>query len=93
MHQAFGTRLTRATPVRPVLAASPNPETLAGSPLIHVHNKVLIRDDAYGLIGLANLNGRSMHWDTELAVELTDTARVAKARSRLLSHWWHADIV
>lgn len=89
LRDGFGPRLTIATPVRPVLAARETAETLAGSPLIHVHNKVLIRDDAYALIGSANLNGRSMHWDTELALDVTDPARVATARDRLLSHWWH----
>lgn len=89
LRQGFGARLTIATPVRPVLATRETNETLAGSPLIHVHNKVLMCDDSYALIGSANLNGRSMHWDTELAIELTDGARVAKARDRLLSHWWH----
>ncbi|WP_323771462.1 phospholipase D family protein [Antarctobacter sp.] len=92
LRDGFGQRLTIATPVRPVLAARDTDETLAGSPLIHVHNKVLIRDDDYAMIGSANLNGRSMHWDTELALEVTATARVTKARDRLLSHWWHAPL-
>ncbi|MBT54399.1 MAG: phosphatidylserine synthase [Mameliella sp.] len=92
LRDGFSQRLTIATPVRPVLAARETSETLAGSPLIHVHNKVLIRDDTYALIGSANLNGRSMHWDTELALDITDPARVATARKRLLSHWWHASL-
>ncbi|MGP6087398.1 phospholipase D family protein [Antarctobacter jejuensis] len=89
LQAAFGPRLTLATPVRPVMAARPTTETLAGSPLIHVHNKVLVRDDDLVLIGSANLNGRSMRWDTELAVEITQAQRVAHARQRLLAHWWH----
>ncbi|KHQ51481.1 phospholipase D family protein [Mameliella alba] len=89
LRESFGDRLTIATPVRPVLAARDTCETLAGSPLIHVHNKVLIRDAASVLIGSANLNGRSMRWDTELAVEITQPERVERARERLLSHWWH----
>ncbi|MBV7394223.1 phospholipase D family protein [Mameliella sediminis] len=92
LREAFGPRLTIATPVRPVMAARETCETLAGSPLIHVHNKVLVRDDAYALIGSANLNGRSMRWDTELAVELATPDRVAHARDRLLSHWWFAPL-
>lgn len=89
LRAAFGPRLTLATPVRPVLAARSTSETLAGSPMIHVHNKVLMRDDDRVMIGSANLNGRSMHWDTELALEIADPERVAHARSRLMGHWWH----
>ncbi len=92
LEQGFGQRLTIGTPVRSVMAARSTSETLAGSPLIHVHNKVLIRDDDMVLIGSANLNGRSMRWDTELAVEVTQADRVAHARQRLMAHWWHAPL-
>ncbi len=89
VQEAFGSRLTLAVPVQPRLADRDSFETLAGSPVIHVHNKVLVQDDAYALIGSANLNGRSMRWDTELAVEITDPSRVDRARAGLLQHWWH----
>lgn len=92
VRDAFGPRLTLATPVRPVLAARETHSTLAGSPLIHVHNKVLVRDDDYALVGSANLNGRSMRWDTELAVEITGPDRVAQLRARLIGHWWQAPL-
>lgn len=60
--------------------------------MIYVHNKVLVRDDDYALIGSANLNGRSMRWDTEAAVAITDRAHVSALRSRLMSHWWFDDL-
>ena len=88
LRAAFGHRLTVATPVRPVMAAVETPQTLAGSPLIHVHNKVLVKDDDFAMIGSANLNGRSMRWDTELAFQTSDTYRVAKIRDKLIAHWW-----
>lgn len=87
--EAFGPRACFASPVQPYLDARETAATLAGSPVIHVHNKVLITDAAYGLIGSANLNGRSMRWDTEVALELTTPAHLACARARLLQHWWH----
>ncbi|MDE9449949.1 phosphatidylserine synthase [Aliiroseovarius sp. Z3] len=89
LQQAFGNRLTLAVPVQPRLAARETRSTLAGSPVIHVHNKVLVQDDRYVLVGSANLNGRSMRWDTEIALELTDPKRVSRARDRLMQHWWH----
>ncbi|SMX48694.1 phospholipase D family protein [Maliponia aquimaris] len=92
LRDAFGARLTLASPVRPVLAARTTPETLAGSPLIYVHNKVLVRDDDYALIGSANLNGRSMRWDTELAVDLSGAEQVAALRARLIDHWWQGPL-
>ncbi len=86
--RAFGARLTLASPVRPVMAARETSATLAGSPLVYVHNKVLVIDDRCLMIGSANLNGRSMKWDTEVAVETRKPAQVADGRRKLLSHWW-----
>jgi phosphatidylserine/phosphatidylglycerophosphate/cardiolipin synthase-like enzyme len=40
------------------------------------------------MIGSANLNGRSLHWDTEVAIDTRDRDRVAHTRRRLLQHWW-----
>ncbi|WP_425038149.1 phospholipase D family protein [Primorskyibacter sp. S187A] len=88
LRESFGERLTVACPVRPVLAARTGIATLAGSPVIHVHNKVLIVDAQKLLIGSANLNGRSMHWDTEVAVQSCDPSHVARGRAALLQHWW-----
>ena len=85
---AFGARLTLATPVRPVLALRETDQTLCGSPTIHVHNKVLVIDQSYAMIGSANLNGRSLRWDTEVAVETRKAEHVAHARQKLLQHWW-----
>ena len=84
----FGERLILATPVRPMLANRETLQTLCGSPTIHVHNKALVVDDRYTMIGSANLNGRSLRWDTEVAVETNIPARVAHARKKLLQHWW-----
>ncbi|MGR3435354.1 MAG: phospholipase D-like domain-containing protein, partial [Shimia sp.] len=63
----------------------------AGSPLIHVHNKVLIQDDTFGLVGSANCNGRSMRWDTEAALRLDAPSEVAALRAACARHWWFDD--
>jgi phosphatidylserine/phosphatidylglycerophosphate/cardiolipin synthase-like enzyme len=56
--------------------------------MIYVHNKVLVKDDDFALIGSGNLNGRSMRWDTEAAVVISEPAKMRVLRRRLLSHWW-----
>ncbi len=92
VQQGFGDRATFASPVRPVMSSRDGLAVLAGSPMIYVHNKVLVQDDTYGLIGSANLNGRSMQWDTEAAVTITNPDRLSKMRRKLLNHWWFDDL-
>lgn len=89
VRDAFGPRATFASPVQPRMAARDATDVLAGSPMIYVHNKVLVIDDRLALVGSANLNGRSMHWDTETAVRIETPARVAALRAALARHWWH----
>lgn len=88
VQEAFGDRAIFASPVRPIMAARDSLAVLAGSPMVYVHNKVLVQDDDFALVGSGNLNGRSMRWDTEAAVAITDPARLRTLRARLLSHWW-----
>ena len=88
IQDGFGDRLILATPVRPQMAARDTIQTLAGSPLIHVHNKVLVQDADFALVGSANLNGRSLYWDTEAALRVSDPSRIATLRTRLMAHWW-----
>ena len=92
VQDAFGDRALLASPVRPVMASRDSAAVLAGSPMVYVHNKVLVQDDRFALIGSGNLNGRSMHWDTEAGVAITDPAPLRHLRSRLLSHWWFDDL-
>ena len=92
VQEAFGERALLTSPVRPVMAARDGLPVLAGSPMIYVHNKVLVQDDCFALIGSGNLNGRSMQWDTEAGVAITDPARLRTLRAKLLSHWWFDDL-
>jgi len=88
IQDAFGTRAAIATPVQPRFAARDDITTHAGAPLIHLHNKVLVIDDDWAMVGSANLNGRSMRWDTEAALRISDPRHVGLLRSRLIRHWW-----
>lgn len=88
----FGPRAIIACPVRPVMAARDTCATHAGSPIIYVHNKVLVTDSDYAMVGSANLNGRSLRWDSEAALELSEPGRVATLRKTLHHHWWRRDV-
>lgn len=85
---ALGERLICAAPAQRRLAARGSDQTIAGSPIIHLHNKLLLVDDDLGIVGSANLNGRSMRWDTETAVRLTGAGQVAPLRQAIHRHWW-----
>jgi phosphatidylserine/phosphatidylglycerophosphate/cardiolipin synthase-like enzyme len=43
--------------------------TAYGSGIVYIHSKVLIVDDRIAIVGSANVNGRSFHMDTEVALE------------------------
>lgn len=89
-------RISRAMGPRAVFVspAQPRPDPSAdeaaqngGAPLVYVHAKVTIFDDDAALVGSANLNGRSLLWDTEVAVALTGAETVRALRRRLMQHW------
>ncbi|MEO1399038.1 MAG: phospholipase D-like domain-containing protein, partial [Pseudomonadota bacterium] len=67
-------------------------DTHAGSPIIYVHNKVFVQDRALAFVGSANMNGRSLRWDTEVGVTLTDRGHVAVLRKAVHRHWWRKNL-
>jgi phospholipase D1/2 len=87
VQEAFGARAAICSPVRPEAFDSGGRDCCAGSPIIYVHAKVAIFDTASALVSSANLNGRSLRWDTEAGVELTDPDMVSGFRARVLEHW------
>ncbi|MGR3806174.1 phospholipase D family protein [Marinibacterium profundimaris] len=89
---AFGDRATFASPVQPRYAARDTVESSSGSPIVYVHNKLLVQDADFAMVGSANLNGRSMHWDTEAAIRIEDPDRIAALRAALFRHWWFDEI-
>ena len=48
---------------------------------------VSIFDEASAIVSSANLNGRSLKWDTEAGVYLYRRAEVADLRRRVMAHW------
>jgi phospholipase D1/2 len=87
LRRAFRGRLFIGSPARPVTARGAGRDTLLAAPIIYVHAKVMIVDGRTAIVGSANLNGRSLRWDTELAVRLSDPAVVGPMRERLMRHW------
>ncbi|GAA6188294.1 phospholipase D-like domain-containing protein [Litorivita sp. NS0012-18] len=60
---------------------------LARAPIIYVHAKVSIFDDQSAIVSSANLNGRSLYWDTEAGLRLTQRDQVETLRRAVFSHW------
>ncbi len=98
LRKGFGARLFVGSPGQP-RAAMPDgagdPDTrrdrLHGAPLIYVHAKVSVFDDTSAIVSSANLNGRSLLWDTEAGVYLTNRNDVTELRHRVMSHWLPKD--
>ncbi|MEJ6392136.1 hypothetical protein V8J82_02650 [Gymnodinialimonas sp. 2305UL16-5] len=87
--EAFGQRLALAAPARPVAAPdelSDNAQ-LYGAPIIYVHSKLSLFGLTEGVISSANLNGRSMKWDTEAGLHVTRPEHLRDFWNRALEHW------
>ena len=88
---AFDVRLFVGAPAQKVESDSKNRDALCGAPIIFIHSKVSIFDEAHALVTSANLNGRSMRWDTELGIEVADPEQVAHLRQRVMRVWLPSD--
>lgn len=85
---AFGPeRLVIASPVQPRASDSAARDALGGAPMVYVHSKVSIFDEAEAIVSSANLNGRSMRWDTEAGLHVTRRDQVADLRAKVMGCW------
>jgi phospholipase D1/2 len=98
IRKAFGRRLFVGSPAQPRRAlpdgngaAEDRRDRLHGAPLIYVHAKVSIFDDTAAIVSSANLNGRSLRWDTEAGVHLNSENDVIELRLRVMAHWLPQD--
>ncbi|MDD9718987.1 phospholipase D-like domain-containing protein [Dinoroseobacter sp. PD6] len=91
VQQAFGEDCIFCAPVRPEAYETGKRDCLAGSPIIYVHAKLAIFDTTRAIVSSANLNGRSLSWDTEAGLELDDPEMVAHLQRRTFSHWYGED--
>lgn len=92
VRRAFGTRALFGMPLRPVARYSEERDTTLGSDIIYIHSKIVIADDTRAIVSSANLNGRSMRWDSEAGVVISDHPTVAFLRRRLFEHWLVDDV-
>ncbi|MCX7646397.1 MAG: phospholipase D-like domain-containing protein [Rhodobacteraceae bacterium] len=90
--RAFGPRLFVGSPAQPG-PAEPRRDGRAararrnGAPLVHVRARVAVFDDRTALVTSANLDLRSLRWDTEAGVFLDRPREVADFRTRVMAHW------
>lgn len=84
---AFGRRCAILSPARPRRSLSDRRDQLHGADIVYVHSKVTIADGREAIVGSANLNGRSLRWDTEAAVLCNAPDRVAGLIEAVLGHW------
>lgn len=75
---AFGGRMAILSPAKPTRKDSADKFVAYGAGIVYVHSKVLIADSHTALVGSANLNGRSLLWDTEASVLWRDRVEVAR---------------
>ena len=94
LRRGFGPRLFIGSPAQPrpaLPAGSAGPAAHSdrhhGAPLVYVHAKVSIFDETSAIVSSANLNGRSLRWDTEAGVYLTAQNDVLELRHRVMAHW------
>ncbi|EIE50009.1 phosphatidylserine/phosphatidylglycerophosphate/cardiolipin synthase-like protein [Citreicella sp. 357] len=86
LSRAYGERLAMISPAQPVPARDGQAEVLQSGP-IYIHSKVAVVDDRVGMVGSANLNGRSMRWDTEASVLFRRPEDAKALRERLAEKW------
>ena len=91
VQDAFGERAVICSPVRPKAVPDTGRDVLCGSPIIYVHAKVSIFDADHAIVSSANLNSRSLCWDTEAGVLLDRPEDVEMLKRRLIDHWMGGD--
>lgn len=89
---AFGDRVYFASPAqrrsaRAGLCDENDRAVHHGAPLIYVHAKVSVFDRTSVLVSSANLNSRSLQWDTEAGLIRDDPAFARTVLQRSLAHW------
>lgn len=87
LQDAYGTRLFIGSPGQLRASTSNDRAAICGAPMVFIHSKVSVFDNRSAMITSANHNGRSMRWDTELGIEVTDPEQVEMVRKRVMGTW------
>ncbi len=91
VHDTFADRIFIGSPVQPRHHVTQSRDTHFDAPIIYLHAKVSIFDNHTGIVSSANLNGRSLNWDTEVAVQTETVDEVTQLRNRSFAHWLGSD--
>ncbi len=93
VRDAFGERFFIGSPAQPRRrdGEDEGPKRLGEAPIVYVHAKVSVFDDTAAIVSSANLNGRSLYWDTEAGVEVSDPEQVRMVRDKCFRHWLPAE--
>ncbi|KAF0677275.1 phospholipase D-like domain-containing protein [Profundibacterium mesophilum] len=95
VRKAFGKRVFFGSPAQPrgpVLQDGPeHRDRHFGAPIVYVHAKLCIFDQRAAIVSSANLNGRSLRWDTEAGMHVQTPGFAAHALSRAMHHWLPED--
>ena len=87
LREAFGERIFIGSPARPVPSDTPDRSRIYGAPIIYVHAKVSIFDHREAVVSSANLNGRSLKWDTEAGVRISEPEHISHLKKKCFEHW------
>ncbi len=87
LRRGFGRRLFVGGAAQPRRTRAKGRAQLKGAPLVYIHAKVSIFDDHRAIVSSANLNGRSLRWDTEAGLVINDPAVATDLRRQLMEHW------
>jgi phosphatidylserine/phosphatidylglycerophosphate/cardiolipin synthase-like enzyme len=89
--RAFGNRVLIASGAQQRRTVDDGRAQLHGAPLVYIHTKVSIFDETAAIVSSANLNGRSLKWDTEAGIYMNRPAEVGELRQRVMAHWLPED--
>ena len=90
VREAFGERALFVCPAKRESVANAGRAAVNGAAIIYVHAKVAVADDQWAIIGSANMNGRSLKWDSELGL-LWKGPSAGRLRRRLATDWIDAE--
>ena len=93
LRAGFGDRMLVVSPARPRSSDSPDRDALEEAQIIYVHSKVSLFDETSAIISSANLNGRSLRWDTEAGIQVTEADHIAEVRRQVMGAWLPQDHV
>lgn len=85
--RAFGERFVLLSPAKPTRKNDVDAVVAYGAGAVYVHSKILIADGEAAMIGSANMNGRSLRWDTEASLVWRSAEGVGAFMADLAQSW------